>query len=209
MNTSPLSDVFITEPTLPDVPAIARMHVASWMATYRGVISDAQLDTMTPEAFEKFHVLNFKPAEHGGALADPARVYFVARKGSPSGDIIGLVRAGLNRDKSPRNDPVPREVFERFSSELYAIYILPELIGSGLGRRLLAECTRGLISRGHTSLCVWVLDENKIGRRFYERLGGVITGHCDFTLDRAYPQTAYGWNDLNDLLSRCANGRVN
>ena len=32
-----------------DAPAIARAHVASWNATYRGVIADDALDSLTEE----------------------------------------------------------------------------------------------------------------------------------------------------------------
>ena len=58
-------------PTVEDVPELARMHVASWKGTYRGVIADESLEAITPEGFEQFHARNFLPADRGGGIADP------------------------------------------------------------------------------------------------------------------------------------------
>jgi GNAT superfamily N-acetyltransferase len=192
-----LESIKLRLPTIADVPELARMHVASWRETYRGVIADESLDAITPEGFEKFHLRNFAPAAEGGGIADPKRVFWVAVERADESRIVGFSRAGPCRAQSPRGDVLPADVQDRFTAELYAIYLRPEYFGSGVGRMLLAPVLDGLRERGHTSLCVWALTENEIGRRFYERLGGKLEGEAVFTLDGlTYPQVAYGWDHL-------------
>jgi GNAT superfamily N-acetyltransferase len=195
-----LDTIRLRLPTIADVPELARMHVASWLATYRAVIADDSLDAITPQGFEQFHIRNFAPASEGGGIADPQRVFLVAVDRADDSRIVGFSRGGPSRAQSPRGDVLPAAVQNAHSAELYAIYLRPEFIGSGLGRMLLGAVLDGLRERAHTSLCVWVLENNAIGRRFYERLGGSLVGEAPFTLDgRTYPQVAYGWPVLPDL----------
>jgi GNAT superfamily N-acetyltransferase len=57
------------------------------------------------------------------------------------------------------------------TAEIYAMYVEPSLIGTGLGRILLGHTEEDLRSRGYDSAVLWVLEGNAGARRFYERAG--------------------------------------
>ena len=55
-----------------------------------------------------------------------------------------------------------------------------------------------------TSLLIWVLRENQIGRGFYERLGGTRVREKpleEFPGAEAHIEVAYGWKDTRLLLA--------
>ncbi len=81
---------------------------------------------------------------------------------------------------------------------MYAIYIDPAHVGSGIGRR----CWRKRCSSAHrcTHACfLWVLEENVRARRFYERAGFRADGAEEpFDVDGvAVPEVRY----VKDLTS--------
>lgn len=105
-------------------------------------------------------------------------------------DVVGFVSCGPIRDRIPG-----------YSGEFYALYVLPEAQGCGIGTSLIAHAGRRLVRRRWISAAVWVLEDNDFGRRFYERLGGIALGIAKTLAYRgtAYPsirEVAYGWPDL-------------
>jgi GNAT superfamily N-acetyltransferase len=57
------------------------------------------------------------------------------------------------------------------AGELAAIYLVPELWGTGLGRELMASGLSALCDAGFGEATLWVLDTNSRARRFYEAAG--------------------------------------
>jgi GNAT superfamily N-acetyltransferase len=111
--------------------------------------------------------------------------------------IIGFARGGPMRTASPTGDAIPAQLAQRFSAELYAIYVHPASLGRGAGRALWDESLDRLRAIGHGNLCVWVLRDNAPARRFYERKGGVPVGQSSITLaGESYEEVAYGWHDI-------------
>ncbi len=55
--------------------------------------------------------------------------------------------------------------------EIYALYILPDLIGQGIGRILLGEAHAQMKDQGFEASALWVLGDNQRAQRFYERAG--------------------------------------
>lgn len=55
--------------------------------------------------------------------------------------------------------------------EVYALYVAPDLIGTGIGRGLLTEAHAAMTGRGFETSALWVLQDNLRARRFYERAG--------------------------------------
>lgn len=182
--------------TATDIPALARIHLASWLAAYRGVMADASLDALTPATFEGYHRTRF--AAEPPHAADPAQPFLVAT--DDTGAIVAFARGGPTRDKSPTGDPLPEGFTQRWSAELYAIYVHPDHMHRGRGRTLIAAIAQALAALGHKNLCLWVLAGNRSGRGFYDRCQGQLTGESNITIDgKAYPQVAYTWSDLADL----------
>ena len=86
----------------------------------------------------------------------------------------------------------------------YAIYVLPAAQGQGHGRALIGECARALAAEGMTSMLIWVLRENRIGRGFYERLGGTVVREKpleEFPGAEDHIEVAYGWKDTRPLVA--------
>lgn len=76
---------------------------------------------------------------------------------SADGRVAGYCDVGRSRSKD-RPD---------ITGELFAIYVDPDRIGTGLGRRLIEAGRRAIAALGHRRAELWVLDTNDRARRFY------------------------------------------
>lgn len=185
-----MSPPLIRTARVADVPQLAGVHLASWLHAYRGVCSDEFLDSLTAETFEGYHRPRFNPAP------DESQPFLVACDDDHR--VIGFARAGPTRATSPTGDPIDCDLLQRYSAELYAIYVHPDCQSRGVGRKLFAATVERLSQLGHESLCLWVLRDNRRSRRFYERAGGLPAGESPITLAGiAYPQVAYAWKSLD------------
>jgi ribosomal protein S18 acetylase RimI-like enzyme len=176
--------VTIRAATPADAPAIGRIHVESWRETYRGLLSDNLVESVAAVV---------RAAMWRGALeSERPIVLFVAQRAS--GDLVGFIGGGSSRAVSLPHD-----------AEVYAIYVVRAAQQRGCGRRLMAALANTLLARGFKSLCLWVLEENAIARRFYERLGGVVVGEkMEVDGEYEFREVAYGWDRLELLCSALA-----
>lgn len=62
--------------------------------------------------------------------------------------------------------------------EVVSLYLLPEYMGRGYGRPLLEAAVSALASQGYRDIFLWVLEENRRARAFYERMGFRVGGAC-------------------------------
>jgi GNAT superfamily N-acetyltransferase len=74
------------------------------------------------------------------------------------GQVVGFVSVGASRD-------------EGGDGELFAIYVLPDHWGTGIGRALIEAGEAHLRELGHGEADLWVLEDNARARRFYEAAG--------------------------------------
>jgi ribosomal protein S18 acetylase RimI-like enzyme len=150
--------------TVADAPAIARIQIDGWRATYRGVVPDAILDGFehSQRAARWAEMVDHSPA-------DGTAVWVVCAdddgRGDPTGEpaVVGFAMSGQGRDESA---PPPDG-----AGEIYAIYLDPPVIGRGHGRALFVRTIEDLHARGFDPLVVWVLDANPRARAFYEAAG--------------------------------------
>ncbi len=163
MPPSPMSTNHVTSPprrnqtpsirrtTAEDAGAIAGIRVRGWQSAYRGQLDDALLDAMSAEADgERWRAhLSAPPAGWHGFIAER------------DGDAVGFVTCGPSRDPGAGLRV----------GEIYAIYVKPEDVRTGVGRELLGRAMRALASDGHQQLTLWVLVTNTPAQRFYERAG--------------------------------------
>jgi GNAT superfamily N-acetyltransferase len=164
-----------------DVDAIARVHVESWRSTYQGIVPDAYLAGLRVED---------RAAMWRRVLGEYADVHAVFVAEMPDAGVVGFASSGPTRDNS-----LP------FDRELYAIYLLAEWHGRGLGRQLIRAIVADLAALGTGSLCLWVLAANP-SRGFYERLGGRALRTQQIEIGGAtLDEVAYGWDDLMILLA--------
>jgi ribosomal protein S18 acetylase RimI-like enzyme len=98
--------------------------------------------------------------------------------------------AGPNRDESLD-----------YKGEIYNLHVWPAFQGRGIGQRLILEVSRDFQHKGWRSMLVWTLEENP-SRRFYEKLGGRIAAQKeDEYLGFKASVLAYGWDDIEPLIS--------
>ncbi len=160
-----------------DAQGIARVHIHSWLTTYRGLMPDSVLDKLSVE----------RQAEKWEAsLRTPRTSTVVAEE---NGQIVGFVSFG----------PEPGNDF-RYQGELYAIYILEAYQRQGIGRMLVRAAAEGLLARNFPNMMLWVLSTNP-ARAFYEKLGGKLLRERTVEFNGVpLKEAAYGWEDLHCLI---------
>ena len=168
-----------------DCDKIGALQVKAWLETYRGLVADSVLDTLSTvdQAANWRRIL----------VREPPVVMAVAE--SSNGTLLGFAGGGVRRGTRLTQD-----------CEIYAIYVLGKAQRQGLGHALMAAVGTQLLAQGFRSLCLWVLRDNLPARQFYESLGGVQTGEkTDSMGGRPLAEVAYGWDDLPDFVERCKN----
>jgi GNAT superfamily N-acetyltransferase len=168
-----------------DIPGIARVHVDSWRTTYAGIMPDDFLAGLTYVSREEMW---------RSLLMYPREWLYVAEEDDA---IVGFASCGPERAGDTD-----------YTGELYAIYLLVEHQGKGIGRALAQAVVARLLEEGFSSMLVWVLANNP-SRGFYEALGGQYLYEKPITIrDATLTEVAYGWSDINPLakkMNKCSN----
>jgi GNAT superfamily N-acetyltransferase len=142
----------LREGRVEDIPVISRAYARSWQSTYRGIAPDAFVEGMTEKAAAQIFEQSLKPNSFSYFL-------YVAEA---DGEIVGFADGGKERGRPGDGQ-----------GELYAIYLLKEFQGNGIGRQLFQAAFGQLRRSGLSPVVVWVLEKNPY-RKFYESLGGVL-----------------------------------
>jgi GNAT superfamily N-acetyltransferase len=147
-----------------DAGAIADIHVRAWQEAYRGQLTDEYLDGLKVEE---------RLDQHRHSLEAPMPDWRTWVAEDERG-LAGFAVTGPSQDA----DADPK------TAEVYAIYLPPDRIGTGVGRELFAHAVDDLRDRGFRTATLWVLETNERTRRFYEIAGwkpdGTVTSeHVD------------------------------
>ena len=129
-----------------EIKGKAFVHWKAWHEAYPGLIRKEYLDRLT---IEKCEEIAFKWRD--GLL--------VAKDGER---VVGFVGYGHRED-----DP-------QMVGEVFALYILSEYYGKGVGLLLMKAALDRL--NGYAEVCLWTLKENKRAIRFYQKCGFVPDG---------------------------------
>lgn len=81
------------------------------------------------------------------------------------GGVLGICHISEARDRD-----------NKVWGEVVAIYLLPEIWGSGQGSELLRYALGKLKKNGFRNICLWVMKGNIRARKFYEKNGFQISG---------------------------------
>jgi GNAT superfamily N-acetyltransferase len=175
MSTLHTIPVEIRLATVEDADVIARTHVASWRATYPGIVPQVYLDSLSvEERAERWR---------SALIASTGMKIYVAEC---SEMICGFASGG----------PARAEI-TGFSGELYAIYLNPDVQRRGIGSQLFWAIVEDLHSSGHRGMYVWVLKDNP-SRGFYERMGGSLLTAAEIEIGgKTLTEVSYGWQDLS------------
>lgn len=134
-----------------DALGIATVHVRSWQTTYPGIMPDELLQGLSIEK---------RAAGWERGLQNPIAGGFTI-VAEEDGQIVGFAGGGPERGGDPE-----------YRGELYAVYLLQEYQGKGIGKRLFLEVIRQLKAQGFEKMLLWVARENRASCAFYERMGG-------------------------------------
>jgi GNAT superfamily N-acetyltransferase len=145
--------VTVRPATVPDAPAMGRVHVRAWQAAYRGHMPDDYLDGLRASDRAAGWERALRRERGRGAV-------LVAEQ---AGEVTGFANVG------PAEDPAG-------AGELYAINVDPAHWGTGAGRALLQAAQAELARLGFAETVLWVLPANARARRFYEIAGWVADG---------------------------------
>lgn len=164
----------IREADASDVPALARLHVATFNETHAPVLNNGP----TYELRERQWRETF-------AAADGSWFCFVAE--DAHGELVGFAKG------VPYAEPEP----PGFAGELNKIYVLRQHHRHGLGRRLLGHAARRFLGQGVQSMLLFG-DARSPSNGFYERMGAERL----FAPDGGF-HGGYGWRDLRRLAEMC------
>lgn len=140
-----------------DVPAVSAIRVTGWQTAYAGIVPQPYLDGLTVEADVQQRRQYFERSKEGTTNLVAADVH---------GRIVGWACLGRYRGNGTSSA----------MGELYALYVQPSLIGSGIGRRLLVAVHSQARADGFSLMLLWVLTDNTRARHFYERAGYIADG---------------------------------
>ena len=132
-----------------DALAVARVHVRSWQAAYRGLLPDSYLDSLRPAD---------RAARYNFAHTGPAMPHTLVA--IDAGEVLGFATTRPSRDPSLAD-----------YGELAALYVAPEHWRQGIGARLAAAASQQLLQLGHRDALLWVLVGNSRAEHFYRADG--------------------------------------
>lgn len=166
----------IRKAVLPDVEAIAKVHVDSWKTTYANIVPNEYINNLTYE----------KRADLWEQIIPNGQV-FVAE--DEEGQIVAFANGGQERTGD----------YKEYAGEIYAIYILQGFQKQGLGEQLIKAVVADLLKQNIYSMLVWVLKDNN-SRNFYEKMGGKVVDSETVDFDgKNLIELAYGWEDISLL----------
>lgn len=140
--------MYFRKAELQDAKRLAHVHVHSWRTTYQGIVSDEYLQSLSVEEREGkwTQILSGSHDTHVCMVEED--------------EIVGFVSFGKERSGE-------------FEGELYAIYLLKNHQGKGIGEKLFDIAVSGLKKQGFNTMWIWVLKENP-SKHFYYRYKPVL-----------------------------------
>ena len=144
-----MSDYEVRPAVMRDAKAIAEVHAAAARAAYEYILPEDQLRALAPATREAKwrEAIEFSEPQVQVAVLDD--------------QVVGFVGYDRSRDaKTPST-----------TGEIWAIYVLPEHWGQGVGVALWDAARDGLEEEGCTTVTVWVPLRNDRAIRFHELAG--------------------------------------
>jgi GNAT superfamily N-acetyltransferase len=128
-----------------NAPAMAKVHVDSWQAAYRGIVPDSFLAEFTCSKREA--------AWREGMMNRAEETYLAEQNGTAG----GLLTIGAGGD-----DDLDRDI----PGGIWGICLSPNRWRKGIGTVLVKEAETRLKKRGCKEIVFWVLAENAGARKF-------------------------------------------
>ena len=161
---------------------MARIHVESWNVAYRGIMPDDVIARTD---------LAYRTAFWTERIADREWPVFLIEE---DGETVAFCQMIPTRDPEDDRTRV---------GQIPSLHVLPHLRRRGYGRLLLDEVFAEFRRRDFTDVTLWVLEENRKARQFYERMGFAVDGG-----KKTYPNTAVPEVRYRIRLNRALKGRL-
>jgi GNAT superfamily N-acetyltransferase len=171
-----LKDFHIQEATLKHAPGIASVLVKTWQQAYKGVIDQDHLDSLD---------LKQREERWQNILQTPNRKSQVYVLLNNKDQVVGVYSVGQSRYPE-----------QKFTHELYLIYILPEYQGRGLGRFMFQNIKQQLHVLNAQNLCVMVLQQGP-ALGYYQKMGAQIIQENQTEIGgKQYKEYLMGWDKI-------------
>ncbi|WP_253701830.1 GNAT family N-acetyltransferase [Bacillus sp. FJAT-27445] len=141
-------DIIIRKATIGDAEAIAKVHVASWQTTYKGIMDEGFLSRLSVEKRKELWRNNLQ------------RVGNIVLVAVLNGEIVGFADGSRVKEGE----------YPGYDRDVTSIYFYEEYQGKGFGKQLLNLLFEEFRKDGFTNAIVKVLEDNA-ACRFYEALG--------------------------------------
>jgi GNAT superfamily N-acetyltransferase len=172
--------------TAADAAKLAPVHISGWRSSYEGMASDEFLNSQSESEMA---------AKWESWLASEDS--FVIHATDETGELVGFISYGRLRTPPPGMS----QIRPLYTSEIYAIYILPNHWRQKLGSQLFTHALTDLREKKHRSVCLWVMEGNKRAVSFYKAKGGQKCGTNKVDIGgKLLNDIAYGWRDFTSLL---------
>ncbi len=180
-----IDDGEVRDATAADAEAIARVEVATWKASYAGILPAESIAAMSvPRSAARWLRL----------LGLGARVGRTVLAAEHDGEVVAFASSTIGLSDA------------RMAS-LDMLYVLPAYQDLGIGGALLAEIATRATHAGTTALWVEVLAKNARASRFYRHRGAIeLSRTWTFWGVKPIVVVSYGWS-LPNGLSRILSGR--
>ena len=169
----------LRQATPDDALTVAQLHIAGWRDGYADLLPSSFLESLDIHQRAE----NWK--KH---LGDGSIVWIATYNTAPA----GVVSFG------PPLNPIPHPNPHGLTAcgEITMIYTLGQFYRLGVGTALFRHACDCLKREGYTRIYLWVLEDNKKGRAFYDRMGGHVVDNAlqIATIGNAeFREIAYEW----------------
>lgn len=168
--------VEIREAKPEDAEQIAQVHVKSWQTTYQKMIDEEVLSSMRWEDRVDTWRQTIEALENNASIL-----------GAFEGDqLVGFLSGGT-----------ARKSLDNCDAEIYAIYLLKESRGKGIGKKLMDSFFSWLKENDYTSCLVWVTEKNPY-QSFYPAMGARLSDYRGVSRiqNNKFTTVAYIWDKI-------------
>jgi ribosomal protein S18 acetylase RimI-like enzyme len=142
-----LNDVTIRPIKESDALSIHAVALEAWRHTYHMIFDPQFIKSFVNRNYAPEAILSLFPQLQVGSMFFEVAEY--------ASNVIGFCNLGIHKQ----------------GAELYRIYLLPDFIGHGIGRRLLERGEAFVVEHGIDSYFCFVHKNNELGKRFYFHSG--------------------------------------
>ena len=168
-----MENIRIREAAASDVKETARVITMTWKETYKDIVPDDKLSGLSSDNF-----VNYLKDD----VLSEDKVVFVAENEFQA--IVGMVSGG----------PIKQDV-EGYDAEMYALYVIPDMQGHGIGVALFRSLIVWLKNKGLKKVSAWVFAENNISITFFDAWHGeqIEEGSLEIA-GKTLKTICYGWD---------------